>query len=64
MKFIELTGWKMGKLILLNVDHFISVNESSGGFTNVYCVNNREIHVRETSRQIADLINKNQESNK
>ena len=64
MKFIELTGRQLGKLILLNVDHFVSVNENSGGFTAVYCVDNHRIEVRETPRQIADLINKNQELNK
>ena len=64
MKFIELTGRQLGKLILLNVDHFVSVNENSGGFTTVYCVDNHKIEVLETPRQIADLINKNQESNK
>jgi len=56
MKFIELTGRQLGKLILLNVDNFVSVNENSGGFTTVYCVNDREIQVRETPREIADLI--------
>ena len=64
MKFIELTGRQLGKLILLNLNSCVTINENSGGFTTVYCVDNHKIEVRETPRQIADLINKNQELNK
>ena len=64
MKFIELTGRQLGKLILLNVDHFVFVNENSGGYTVIHCVDNHKIEVQEIPRQIADLIKKNQELNK
>jgi len=57
MKFIELTGRQLGKLILLNLNNCVTINENSGGFTSVYCVDNHKIQVRETPREIADLIN-------
>lgn len=57
MKFIELTGRQLGTLLLLNVDAVVSVHENAGGFTSVYCVDNHKIQVRETPREIADLIN-------
>lgn len=62
MKFIELTGRQLGKLILLNIDHFMSVNENAGGFTAIHCVDNHRIEVLETAREIADLINGTQKS--
>lgn len=64
MKFIELTGRQLGKLILLNLNNCVTINENSGGYTVIHCVDNHKIEVQETPRQIAGLISKNQELNK
>ena len=61
MKFIELTGRQLGKLILLNLNNCVTINENSGGYTVIHCVDNHKIEVQETQRQIAGLISKNQE---
>ena len=61
MKFIELTGRQLGKLILLNLNNCVTINENSGGYTVIHCVDNHKIEVQETPRQIAGLISKNQE---
>lgn len=61
MRFIELTGRYAGELVLLNLSNWTSINKSAGGFTSIHFLNSAKIEVKETPKQIADLINKNQE---